>query len=65
MKLAPDIVAVRHRGGYRLWVRFADAREGEADLRDLIIDKPGLFEALNDEAYFAHVSIDGETGVLV
>lgn len=48
-------VAVEPRGGYRIWVRFADGAEGEADLSDLA--GKGVFAAWEDRALFERVHI--------
>ena len=48
------VTDTRHLGGYRLWVRFADASEGKIDLGDLILnDKRPIVAALRDPAVFA------------
>ena len=57
------IVAVAARPGYRVWVRFEDGLEGEADLSHLA--GHGVFSRwADDPSEFAEVSIDQATGTL-
>jgi hypothetical protein len=51
-----DIEEVRHRGGYRLYLRFDDGVEGVIDLAD-VIQFHGVFAALKDEREFAKVGL--------
>ena len=48
-------VAVRPLPGYRLHVRFDDGVEGEIDFRKHMGGFRGVFEPLNDPAFFATV----------
>ena len=58
------VTDVRHLGGYRLWVRFSDASEGEVDLADLVLnDKRPVVAALRDPAVFAAMRVDMDTVV--
>jgi hypothetical protein len=51
------------RAEYRLWLRFEDGVEGEADLSD--VAGQGVFKRWKDNpAEFAEVEIDPETGSL-
>jgi len=59
-----DIVAVRHLGGHRLWLRFEDGVEGEVDLRDVIEEFPGVLAALLDPAFVARVRVHPEFGTI-
>lgn len=52
----PRVVAVRHRGGHVLWLRFSDGVEGEADLTDWLTGP--VFEPLQDVERFAQVRLD-------
>lgn len=53
------VVGVRVLDGYRLWIRFVDGTEGEADVSRLILGRePGVFKVLCDPAMFARVGID-------
>ena len=55
------LVAVEARPGYRLWVRFADGIEGEADLSD--IAGRGVFRRwTQNPEEFAQVAVDPSSG---
>jgi hypothetical protein len=51
------------RPNYRLWVRFSDGTEGEADLSGLV--GKGVFAAWRDRSVFDSVSVDREAGTVV
>ena len=56
------VTDARHLGGYRLWVRFSDATEGEIDLADLVLnDKRPIVVALRNQAVFAAMRVDMDT----
>ena len=56
------VTDARHLGGYRLWVRFSDASEGEIDLGDPILnDKRPIVVALRDQAVFPAKRVDMDT----
>ena len=58
------VVAVESRGLFRLWVRFADGTEGEADL-SFWLDDPdseGFFEPWRDPVFFSTVRV-GDIGL--
>jgi len=58
-----DVVAVEARPGFRVWVRFENGVEGEADLSDLA--GRGVFQRWTEKpAEFAEVSVDPESGTL-
>ena len=58
-----DVVAVQARPGFRVWVRFENGVEGEADLSDLA--GKGVFGRwIQNPAEFAEVSVDSESGTL-
>jgi hypothetical protein len=59
-----DIVAVRHLGGHRLWLRFEDGVEGEVDLRDVVEEFRGVLAALLDPAFVAQVRVHPEFGTI-
>ena len=59
-----DIVEVRHRGRYRVYIRFEDGLQGEIDLQDMI-DFKGIFAPLREEREFSKVRVDSELGALV
>ncbi|MEO7648521.1 MAG: DUF2442 domain-containing protein [Gemmatimonadaceae bacterium] len=53
------VVGVRVLGGHRLWIRFVDGTEGEADVSRLVFGRdPGVFKVLRDPDLFARVGID-------
>jgi len=52
-----DVVAVRHLGGHRLWLRFEDGVEGELDLRDVVGEFTGVLEPLADPKFVGKVFI--------
>jgi hypothetical protein len=54
-----EIVAVKVRSNYRLWVRFSDGSEGEIDLSSLVGN--GVFARWEDPMEFDKVYIDPET----
>jgi len=56
------IAAVEVRGPCRVWVRFADGTESEADLSDIV--GKGVFKHLERPEEFARVAIDPESGTL-
>jgi len=59
-----DVIAVEARPGFKVWVRFENGIEGEADLSDLV--GRGVFARWKDDpAVFADVSVDPESGTLV
>jgi hypothetical protein len=58
------VTDARHLGGYRLWVRFSDATEGEIDLADVVLnDKRPIVVALRDLAVFAEMRVAMDTVV--
>lgn len=58
-----DVVAVEARPGFKVWVRFENGVEGEADLSDLA--GKGVFERWTaNPAEFAEVSVDPESGTV-
>ncbi len=59
-----DVVEVRHRGGFRVYVRFEDGVQGEIDLQS-VIDFKGIFAPLREEREFAKVRVNPELGTLV
>lgn len=59
-----EVVEVRHTGGHRLFLRFADGAQGEVDLGPrLRFD--GVFTPLRNPAAFGEVHIDSELGTVV
>lgn len=59
-----DVVEVAARPGFKVWVRFEDGVEGEADLSDLA--GRGVFKRWTEHpAEFDEVAVDSESGTLV
>lgn len=58
-----SVVDARFAGGYRVWLRFDDGREGEIDLSEELWGP--VFEPLRDVAVFAQVRADRELGTIV
>ena len=55
------VIAVEARPGFRIWVRFEDGTEGEADLSD--VAGRGVFKRWTDNpGEFAEVRIDPVSG---
>jgi len=54
-----NIVEVRPLSGYKVWLKFADGVEGEADLSHLV--GQGIFSKWNDIAFFNLVRVDSES----
>ena len=57
------VSAVRHTGGYRVWLRFNDGAEGECDLEPQLHGE--VFEPLRDVALFAQVRLHAEYDTIV
>ena len=59
-----DVVEVKALPDYRVWVRFEDGLEGEADLSDLT--GRGVFRRWTDNpSEFLQASVDPESGTIV
>lgn len=56
------IVEVRSLEDYRVWIRFADGKQGIVDLSDLV--GRGVFAAWENPQEFAKVFVDPETQTL-
>lgn len=61
----PRVTDVQHVEGYRLEVAFADGVQAELDFADRIVGRGGVFEPLEDVAFFRKVRVDPEAGTLV
>ncbi|MDD4890057.1 MAG: DUF2442 domain-containing protein [Phycisphaerae bacterium] len=57
------VTQAEYRGGYRIWLRFSDGTEGEADLTDHL-DGP-VFKPLRDRRAFARLRLDPELDTVV
>lgn len=59
-----DVVEVEPRGRFKLWIRFEDGLEGEADLSDLA--GKGVFKRWTENpSEFSAVKVDPESGTVV
>ena len=54
------IKQVEHVGDYRLRLTFQDGVAGVVDLRDWVVGRGGVFQPLEDLAYFRRVAIHPE-----
>src|SRR5262245_8740129 len=57
-------VAVEHRGGHRLWIRFDDGVEGERDFWRFLFYCGPIGRLLRDFEFFAKVFIHPESATL-
>ena len=58
-----DVIAVDARPGFKVWVRFEDGVEGEADLSDLA--GQGVFKRWTENpSEFGEASVDPESGTV-
>jgi hypothetical protein len=58
-----DVVEVQPLDDYRLHIRFDDGVEGIIDLAE-VISFTGIFEPLNDRAYFSKVDVNPDVGTI-
>ena len=58
-----DVVKVKPLDGYRLHICFDDGAEGIIDLAEAI-SFSGIFEPLNDPAYFSKVDVNSDVGTI-
>ncbi|HVP46894.1 MAG TPA: DUF2442 domain-containing protein [Bryobacteraceae bacterium] len=58
-----DVVEVRPRDGYLLYVRFEDGVEGVIDLQKLV-QFEGVFAALRQRSLFEQVRVNPELGAI-
>jgi hypothetical protein len=61
----PRVKSVRHRGGYRLELSFANGAVGELDFEQRIVGRGGVFRPLEDVEFFRQVRVDSEAGTIV
>jgi hypothetical protein len=59
------IVRVEVLGGHRLRLTFDDGVVEDVDLEDRIVGRGGVFEALEDPAFFRRVVVHPELGTIV
>jgi hypothetical protein len=59
-----DVVAVKARDPFRIWIRFEDGTEGEADLSDLA--GRGVFKRwIDNPSEFVQATVDPGSGTVV
>lgn len=61
--MLPRLQKSEYRGGYRVWLQFADGTEGEVDLEGELWGE--MFEPLKDKSLFADCSVDPDLKTLV
>ena len=61
--MLPRLQKSEYRGGYRIWLQFADGTEGEVDLEGELWGE--MFEPLKDKSLFADCSVDPDLKTLV
>ena len=59
-----DVIAVEHLDGYRLCLTFEGGEGREVDIAE-IVPFDGVFEPLNDPAFFRQVSVNPDVGTIV
>lgn len=65
MPLHPRITKVVVTGSFQVVLDFADGSRGVVDLAPLIGGRGGVFQLLQDPAYFATVAVDPDAGTIV
>ena len=58
-----DIIEVKQLDGYRLHLRFEDGVEGSIDVSE-IVEFTGVFAPLEEQEYFAKVSVNPDLGTI-
>ena len=61
--MLPKLTEATYQGEYRIWLKFADATQGEVDLADELWGD--VFEPLKDKNLFAKFSVHKELETLV
>ena len=61
--MIPELQKSEYRGGYRIWLQFADGVEGEVDLESELWGE--IFEPLKDTDRFADYCLDSDLFTLV
>ena len=59
----PQLISAEYKGGYRIWLRFADDIAGEIDLESELWGE--VFQPLRDTAQFRAFRLDHEFNTLV
>ena len=63
--MLPRIKRVIHLHDYRLALTFSNGEQGEIDLRDRVVGRGGVFQPLEQIAFFKQVAVEPESGTLV
>lgn len=63
--MEPRIVGVRLSGPFQVSLDFTDGSTGSVDLTSWIGGRGGVFAPLQDQGFFARVSIDADAGTIV
>ncbi|MCE7987200.1 MAG: DUF2442 domain-containing protein [Caldilinea sp. CFX5] len=63
--MLPRVKSVSYVDGYRLKLRFTDEKEGIIDFRQKVVGRGGVFQPLEDIAFFKQVAVDPVAGTLV
>ncbi len=63
--MEPRIVGARVTGPFQLSLDFTDGSTGSVDLTSWIGGRGGVFAALQDQLFFARVSVDIDAGTIV
>jgi hypothetical protein len=61
----PRVKQVHYRGEYRLELSFTDGTSGEYDFKERVVGRGGVFEPLEDIAFFRQVKVDSEAGTII
>lgn len=60
--MIPRITGMKYISGYKVWLQFADGKEGEVDLQDEIWGE--VFEPLKQQEYFKTIRLDRELNTI-
>ena len=60
-----DIVEVKSKNYFNLWLKFEDGTEGEVDIKRLLVEFTGVFSVLEDLKTFRAVRANPETGTII
>jgi hypothetical protein len=63
--MEPRIVGVRVTGPFQVSLNFTDGSTGSVELTSWIGGRGGVFAPLQDQAFFARVSVDADAGTIV
>lgn len=59
-----DIIDVKPKSNYILWLKFEDGTEGTVDIQSLLGEFTGVFAKFKDLKYFQAVRVDKEIGTV-